>query len=149
MKLVGTLVKSNDMKSWGLFCKHILLANLKFILFQNWPWWQGLTCILYIFVNMFDAVLNLFGRRRYMAEIYCPYDIKHCIINQSITLLITVVTYPFQGIGCCSDYSISFHYMTPADMYVMDYLIYHLRPYGLIQDVRKTRSFKMVESLKK
>lgn len=35
------------------------------------------------------------------------------------------------GLGCCSDYSISFHYMSPADIYLMDYLIYHLRPYGI------------------
>lgn len=36
-----------------------------------------------------------------------------------------------KGLSCCSDYSVSFHYMSPSDMYLMDYLLYHLRPYGL------------------
>ena len=39
--------------------------------------------------------------------------------------------YPAEdGRNCCSDTSISFHYVTPQQMYVMDFLIYQLRVFG-------------------
>ncbi|KAL7073027.1 hypothetical protein ACQ4LE_007861 [Meloidogyne hapla] len=36
-----------------------------------------------------------------------------------------------QGPGCCSDFAVAFHYMDPAWLYSMEYLVYHLRPFGL------------------
>lgn len=37
----------------------------------------------------------------------------------------------FQGLDCCSDYAITFHDTSPNQMYILDYLIYHLKPYGI------------------
>ncbi|XP_075151388.1 glycoprotein-N-acetylgalactosamine 3-beta-galactosyltransferase 1-like isoform X2 [Haematobia irritans] len=36
------------------------------------------------------------------------------------------------GLNCCSDYAISFHYISPDNMYVLDYLIYKLKPFGIL-----------------
>ncbi|XP_057658309.1 glycoprotein-N-acetylgalactosamine 3-beta-galactosyltransferase 1-like isoform X2 [Diorhabda carinulata] len=35
------------------------------------------------------------------------------------------------GLECCSDNAISFHYIRPNMMYAMEYLIYHLKPFGI------------------
>jgi hypothetical protein len=34
------------------------------------------------------------------------------------------------GEGCCSEHSVSFHYVSPQDMLTMDFLIYNLRVYN-------------------
>ncbi|XP_039296956.1 glycoprotein-N-acetylgalactosamine 3-beta-galactosyltransferase 1 isoform X2 [Nilaparvata lugens] len=45
-----------------------------------------------------------------------------------------------EGLECCSDHAISFHYVSPNMMYVMEYLIYHLRPYGITHTYQNPRT---------
>ncbi|XP_059488308.1 uncharacterized protein LOC132204077 [Neocloeon triangulifer] len=36
------------------------------------------------------------------------------------------------GLNCCSDQPVSFHYLTSTKMYMLEYLIYHVKPFGVM-----------------
>ena len=37
------------------------------------------------------------------------------------------------SLDCCSDTIAGLHYIDPIEMYMLDYLIYHVKPYGVEQ----------------
>lgn len=39
---------------------------------------------------------------------------------------------PSKGLDCCSTTAISFHWLKPRTLYAMEYLIYYLRPFGIV-----------------
>lgn len=47
-----------------------------------------------------------------------------------------------KGTDSISDYAISFHYISPEQMHVLDFFIYHLRPYGIYSGEQQLNEHK-------
>lgn len=58
------------------------------------------------------------------------------ILDRSIKMWIRGL----QGLNCCSDTAISFHYVNPFNMYMFYYFLYHLRPYGVNYSIGEENS---------
>ena len=66
---------------------------------------------------------------------YTFYPQNKVSFNRFVFLLIPTLnlnfSLSFKNKSCCSSSAISFHYIQPEEFYIMEYLIYGLRPFGI------------------
>lgn len=78
----------------------------------------------------FGDTRDQYGRGRFF-----PFSVEKNVVPGFITENLWYWNYTYYpiktGVDCCSDTAITFHYVTPNQMYVLDYLIYRLKPYGI------------------
>ena len=64
-----------------------------------------------------------------------PFPPEHHLIPGFVPKDFWIYSYDFHpykdGPDCCSDHSITFHYISPKMMYQLEYFVYHLRPFGI------------------
>nr|AIA83479.1 CAZy families GT31 protein [uncultured bacterium] len=59
---------------------------------------------------------------------YYPFE---AVISSYIPVYINNNYYLLQGLECCSDNLITIHYVGPYNLYLLEYLIYHVQPFGI------------------
>ncbi|CAL8068826.1 unnamed protein product [Calicophoron daubneyi] len=90
------------------------------------------TCAEATGVKLLDS-LDEYGRERFH-----PFDCATMLDAAALNSTTWFTSYNYhqikEGKECCSDYSATFHYVSPEHMYVYDFLLYHLHPYGILRD---------------
>ncbi|KAL0268484.1 UNVERIFIED_CONTAM: hypothetical protein PYX00_010412 [Menopon gallinae] len=86
-------------------------------------------CLEQVNVTVVDS-RDAFGRHRFLPLPPVYFLVPHAL-PKSNWFWRYIYDPMKEGFDCCSDSSISFHYISPNEMYVLEYFIYHVRPYGI------------------
>ncbi|TPP59255.1 Glycoprotein-N-acetylgalactosamine 3-beta-galactosyltransferase 1 [Fasciola gigantica] len=85
-------------------------------------------CAKSVGVNVLES-LDEFGLERFH-----PFDPRRMFSPETLKSIPWFYNFSYHkavtGSKCCSIYSISFHYVSPVDMYVIDYFLYEMRVHG-------------------
>ena len=68
---------------------------------------------------------------QYPQEQVSPSSKTLSVVGRVTVQITNVCCHGFQGLECCSDEAVSFHYVSPTQFYAIDYLLYHVKVDGI------------------